>query len=65
MTPVELNQKGFEALIAALGYVDAVRFIKQFDSGTGNYTSDRHQWLDALSLDDIWADLKEQQVPRE
>jgi hypothetical protein len=65
MTPVELNQKGFEALIAALGYVDAVRFIKQFDSGRGNYTSDRHQWLDALSLDDIWADLKEQQVPRE
>jgi hypothetical protein len=65
MTPVELNQKGFEALIAALGYVDAVRFIKQFDSGTGNYTSDRHQWLDALSLDDIWADLKEQQVPTE
>ncbi|HAZ43015.1 MAG TPA: hypothetical protein DDW76_10285 [Cyanobacteria bacterium UBA11369] len=65
MTPVELNQKGFEALIAALGFVDAVRFIKQFDSGTGNYTSDRHQWLDALSLDDIWADLKEQQVPTE
>lgn len=65
MTPVELNQKGFEALIAALGYVDAVRFIKQFDSGTGNYTRDRHQWLDPLSLDDIWAELKGQQVPTE
>lgn len=65
MTPVELNQKGFEALIAALGYVDAVRFIKQFDSGTGNYTRDRHQWLDALSLDDIWAELQGQQVPTE
>ena len=65
MTPVELNQKGFEALIAALGYVDAVRFIKQFDSGTGNYTKDRHQWLDALSLEDIWAELKGQQVPTE
>jgi hypothetical protein len=51
MTPVELNQKGFEALVAALGYVDAVRFIKQFDSGTGNYTRDRARWLDALSLE--------------
>jgi hypothetical protein len=65
MTPVELNQKGFEALVAALGYVDAVRFIKQFDSGTGNYTRDRARWLDALSLEDIWAELKGQQVPTE
>ncbi|MBE9125020.1 MULTISPECIES: hypothetical protein [unclassified Coleofasciculus] len=65
MTPVELNQKGFEALIAALGYVDAVRFIKQFDSGTDNYTRDRHQWLDTLSLEDIWAELKGQQVSTE
>ncbi|MDY6781860.1 MAG: hypothetical protein SW833_04790 [Cyanobacteriota bacterium] len=58
MTPVELNQKGFAALIAALGYVDAVRFIKQFDSGAGNYTRDRHQWLGTLSLEDIWAELQ-------
>ncbi|NER21984.1 MAG: hypothetical protein F6J96_15060 [Symploca sp. SIO1C2] len=65
MTPVELNQKGFEALVVALGYVDAVRFIKQFDSGTGNYTKDRHQWLDTLSLEDIWAELQEQQLPTE
>jgi hypothetical protein len=65
MTPVELNQKGFEALIAALGYADAVRFIRQFDSGTGDYTRDRQQWLDALSLEDVWAELKLQQAPRE
>lgn len=65
MTPLELNQKGFEALIAALGYADAVRFIKQFDTGTGDYSKDRYQWLDTLSLDDIWADLKQQQVPKE
>jgi hypothetical protein len=65
MTPVELNQKGFEALITALGYVDAVRFIKQFDSGIGNYTRERHQWLDELSLEDIWAELKGQQLSKE
>lgn len=64
-TPLELNQKGFEALIAALGYADAVRFIKQFDTGTGDYTNDRHRWLDAFSLDDIWADIKQQQVVEE
>jgi hypothetical protein len=26
MTPVELNQKGFQALVEALGYADAIRF---------------------------------------
>lgn len=65
MTPLELNQKGFEALIAALGYADAVRFIKQFDTGRGDYTRERYQWLDVLSLDDIWADLKQLQTPKE
>jgi hypothetical protein len=65
MTPLELNQKGFEALIAALGYADAVRFIKQFDTGTGDYTTDRDQWLDTFSLEDIGAELKQQQVPKE
>jgi hypothetical protein len=58
MTPIELNQKGFKALVDALGYVDAVRFLKQFDNGSGDYTQERHQWLDQLSLDDIWTDLQ-------
>lgn len=62
MTPVELNQKGFQALVDALGYVDAVRFLKQFDNGSGDYTQERKQWLDHLSLNDIWANLQQQQT---
>jgi hypothetical protein len=63
MTPTELTYKGFQALVDALGYVDAVRFIKQFDQavrfikqfdqGHGDYTKDRTQWLDHLTLDEI------------
>lgn len=60
LTPIELNPKGFKALVDALGYVDAVRFLKQFDNGTGDYTQERHQWLDQISLDDIWTDLQVQ-----
>ena len=59
MTPIELNKKGFNALVDALGYVDAVRFLKQFDNGSRDYTQERHQWLDQLSLDDIWTDLQQ------
>lgn len=61
MTPVELMRKGFQSLVDTLGYADAVRFIRQFDKGSGNYTEERHQWLDKLSLDDILADIQKRQ----
>ena len=61
LTPAELNARGFNALIDALGYVDAVRFLKQFDNGSGNYTLERAQWLDRLSLDEIVADIQQRQ----
>jgi hypothetical protein len=61
MTPIELNRKGFKALVDALGYADAIRFIRQFDNGSGDYTKERHQWLDQLTLEDIWADIQQRQ----
>jgi hypothetical protein len=60
MPPIELNQKGFKALVDTLGYVDAVRFLKQFDNGNGDYTQERSQWLDNVSLDEIWTELQPQ-----
>jgi hypothetical protein len=61
MTQVELNRKGFKALVDALGYADAIRFIRQYDNGSGDYTKERHQWLDKLTLEDIWADIQQRQ----
>ncbi|WP_016951450.1 hypothetical protein [Anabaena sp. PCC 7108] len=61
MTPIELYRKGFQALVDALGYVDAIRFIRQFDSGSGDYTEERHQWLDQVTMDEILADIKKHQ----
>ena len=58
MTPIELNRKGFKALVDALGYVDAVKFLHQFYPGSGNYTEERHQWLDQLTMEDIITDIK-------
>jgi hypothetical protein len=63
MTPVELNRRGFNALVNALGYADAIRFIRQFDNGNGDYTKERHQWLDKLTIEDIWADIQQRQSP--
>lgn len=61
LTLVELNRKGFKALVDALGYADAIRFIRQYDNGSGDYTKERHQWLDKLTLEDIWADIQQRQ----
>jgi len=44
-SPAELRHAGFRALCDALGWVNAVRFMLQFDSGLGNYTEERQALL--------------------
>ena len=61
-TPIELREQGVKALIETLGCADAIRFLKQFDNGSGNYTRDRHQWLDSLTLEDILSDIQQRQM---
>jgi len=59
MTPIELRRQGLAALHKELGYVGMVRFLSQFDAGSGNYTLDRHQWQDGLTVAEIAAQIKE------
>jgi hypothetical protein len=42
-----------------LGVVDAIRFIQHFSPGEGNYTVERHQWLQQKSLDDVLGDIEQ------
>jgi hypothetical protein len=43
--PVELRRRGFEALVEALGWVNAVRFLAQYEVGQGDYTRERDAFL--------------------
>ena len=43
--PVELRRRGFEALEQTLGWVTAVRFIRQYEVGQGDYTRERDTFL--------------------
>lgn len=45
LAPVELRARGCEALVKALGWVNAVRFIQQYESSQLNYTAEREQIL--------------------
>jgi hypothetical protein len=61
MTPVELKRKGFQVLVENLGYADAIKFIRQFESGKGDYTQERDRWLNPLTMEEILADIKQRQ----
>jgi hypothetical protein len=43
--PVELRRRGFEALVQALGWVNAVRFLHQYEVGQGDYTHECNAFL--------------------
>ena len=60
MTMEEVRTAGLEALKRELGLVGMIRFLQQFETGQGNYTEDRHQWLDNLDIDTIVAEIKAQ-----
>lgn len=41
----ELRNRGFRALVEALGWANAVRFMRQYDPGAGDYTEERRTLL--------------------
>jgi hypothetical protein len=45
MTMNEIRKVGLQALSNALGPVGMVRFLQQFDAGSGDYTQERYSWL--------------------
>lgn len=53
MTLLEIRREGLRALHDRLGPAGMVRFLQQYQAGRGNYTNERYEWLDDLTLDQI------------
>ena len=49
----EVRQEGLAALEERLGRADMIRFLQQFETGSGDYATERHDWADAATLADI------------
>lgn len=49
----EIRCEGLDALRQRLGRADMIRFLQQFETGHGDYALERHDWVDATSLDHI------------
>jgi hypothetical protein len=63
MTPQQIREAGMEILSRELGVVGMIRFMQQFELGMGDYSKDRHLWLDQFSVDDIAAMIHAKKEP--
>ena len=55
---IEVNQQAISLLYKELGVVDAVRFLKQFTQGYGNYTQEREILFADKTLEDIVSEIE-------
>jgi len=64
MTPVQqMSDEDFERhalgiLRRELGVDGLARFLRLYRSGSGDYTRDRHQWLEGATIEEIMAEVK-------
>jgi hypothetical protein len=62
MTLNQIRQKGLEALSRELGPVGMIRFLQQFETGSGDYSVERHEWLDDQTVEGIYQRIKERRL---
>ena len=58
LEPVELRAKGFEVLAQSLGWVNAVRFIQQYEPSKRNYTEERDGLLPDWNAEEMLRRMK-------
>jgi len=58
MTPLELRERGYQALVSQLGQMDTIRFLQQMGWGSGDYTQERKERLASVTREDFWQDLR-------
>jgi hypothetical protein len=54
----EISRRATHILFKEMGVVDTIRFFNQFSVGQGDYTKERDNWLDDISMDDAIARIK-------
>ena len=65
LTSEALRRAGLEALTRELGAVGMARFLQQFEIGWGNYSVERHQWLDQGNVQTLARNIRQKRQPNE
>jgi hypothetical protein len=55
----DINIEAIALLNSKLGIAETTRFLNQFTTGFGDYTKEREQIFDKMSLKDIAAEIKQ------
>ena len=53
-----ITQAAIRLLCQEIGVVNTIRFLNQFSTGYGNYTSERDHLFDQVTVTDIVAQIK-------
>ena len=54
----EFERRTLDAVEREFGIGGVARFLMLHRSGKGDYTAERHEWMDKLTIDDIIQDLE-------
>jgi hypothetical protein len=60
----QIRRDGLAALRERLGVVGMVRFLQQYEHGSGDWATERHEWVDRTSLDDLRKELRRLRAAR-
>lgn len=58
MSPADIRKAGLEAVAKKLGPLGMVRFLQQFETGRGDYTKERAQWLKDIEIQEIASEIR-------
>jgi len=58
MSPAGIRKAGLEAVAKKLGPLGMVRFLQQFETGRGDYTKERDQWLKDMDVQEIISEIR-------
>ena len=58
----EVSQRARSVLIQELGVIDAMRFLNQFQVGSGDYSAEREQLLKDDTVKSVIAGIKAQRL---
>lgn len=57
----EVREKGWKALVSALGYAGATKFILLSEKGRGDYTKERKDIFRGATIESILEEIKEEE----
>jgi hypothetical protein len=63
MSDEDFERHALAILRRELGLDGLARFLRLYRSGSGDYTRDRHQWLDGATIQEIMAEVERRDNP--